>query len=99
MSQSKRRGTFEERKAQAIQREADRLQAVQDAKDLRHEQELQAWRTMVWWQVEMTEERYNRWAKRKHKRDMDMAVMAGTLASAFGTFTYRRNHGGIGGMR
>lgn len=84
MSQSKRRGTFEERKAQAIQREADRLQAIQDAKDLRHAQELQAWRTMVWWQIEMTEERYNRFVKRRHR--------VATLASAFGTFLYHPNH-------
>lgn len=93
MSQAKRRGTYEERVQQAILRKAHEEAIIQNQKFDRARQELQAWKTMVWWQIEMTKERYDRFVRRKHKSTMT----ALTLASAFGTFMYHpRSRAGFG---
>lgn len=101
MSQARRRGTFEERKAQAIEREALRQQAERDARhqraleaaakrEQREQEEVKAIQTMVWWQFEMSHERYELFQKRKHKRDMANAQMAGMFASLLYQPPFRR---------
>jgi hypothetical protein len=77
MGQAKRRGSFEERKAQAIQKEQDRLGAIEAKRQLKYEQEIQAYKTMVWWQIDLSEIRYERIMKAKHKSQMGWASLMG----------------------
>ena len=109
MSQARKRGSYEQRVAQAIEKKEtlarlERERVHQHALDVEakrqaaYELELHCWKLMIWWQVEMSAERYEQYLHRKHKRDMANAQMLGTLASAFGTFMYHPRHrgGGIG---
>jgi hypothetical protein len=77
MSQAKRRGTYEQRVAQAQERERLRLQTIDEARRLRYLEEVRAWDTMVWWQIEMTE-------RREYIRRKRMTEMQVTLAGIFG---------------
>lgn len=90
MGQASRRGTFEQRKALAIQREQERLDAIEEKRRLRYQQECQAYDTMVWWQLEMSERRH--YQIRKRRTDTQMA-----LASLFG-MAYGAGWGGIGAI-
>jgi hypothetical protein len=90
LGQASRRGSFEQRKALAIQREQERLDAIEEKRRLRYRQECAAHDTMVWWQIEMSERRYDHIARRKTKDQM-------MLAQLFG-MAYGAGWGGLGAM-
>ena len=90
MGQASRRGTFEQRKALALEREQERLDAIEEKRRLRYRQECDAYATMVWWQIEMSEQRHGRIASRRTKNQM-------MLAQLFG-MAYGAGWGGIGAM-
>jgi hypothetical protein len=90
MGQAKKRGTFEERKALAIQREEDRLNAIEAARSLRYQQEVEAYKLMVWWQVDMSEQRHRNIMRRRWQGQRDAAAL---LSIAYG------GRGGLGSMR
>lgn len=75
--QARRRGTFEERKSQSIQQRQARLDAFEVQKQLRWEQEVAAYRTMVWWQLEMSVDRYRRATGRRYHTQ---SILAAALA-------------------
>lgn len=77
MGQASRRGSFEDRQAQAIERKRQLNLAIQMERQKRIEQEALAWNTMVWWQIEMTEARYRRIKKRELDMNMTMATLLG----------------------
>jgi len=79
LGQASRRGTFEQRKAAALQREQDRLDAIEAARRLRYQQECNAHSVMVWWQIEMSEERHARIMRAKLKSQMEWASLMGMI--------------------
>lgn len=86
MGQASRRGNLETRIQQSKVNKAHEEALIENARLDRAMQELQGWKTMVWWQLEMSIDRYERIQRAKHKRDMAMAQVMGTL---FGTFMYQ----------
>jgi hypothetical protein len=79
MGESRRRGTFEQRKALAIQREQDRLDAIEADRLLRYRQECEAYNVMVWWQIDMSEARHSRIIRAKRKSQMAWVRLMGML--------------------
>ncbi len=90
VGQASRRGTFEQRKSAAIQLEQERLAAIEEKRRLRYQQDQQAYDTMVWWQIEMSERRYYQRMKRRTNTQM-------ALASLFG-MAYDGGWGGFGAI-
>jgi hypothetical protein len=92
MGQAARRGSLEVRKRLSIQKEVDRLNTIEAHKQMLFQREIDAYKIMVWWQIDLSEERYHRIMKRKYKRDRDLAQLAGLLYSTFdyqyGAFDY-----------
>lgn len=88
MGQASRRGTYEERVAQSKLNTLHEAALREDKVRTREKQEVQAIETMVWWQFEMTYERYELHQKRFHKRSMVMAQTLGMLYGGFGALTY-----------
>jgi hypothetical protein len=82
MGQASRRGDLATRVQQAL----DRKQAIRNLADenrmLRLKQEIDAWETMTWWQVDMTERRYERIQKKKLDSNMAMATLLGIFGSS-----------------
>jgi hypothetical protein len=83
MGQAKRRGSFEERKAHAVHVEQLKTLSRTKARQLRYHQESEAFRLMVWWQFEMSAERYDRIKKSEMEYQMAMAQTLGVLAWSF----------------
>jgi len=77
MSQARRRGTFEERKAQAIQREQLRLAVIEATRRERYQQECKAYDIMVWWQHDMSKQRCDRIVNRRTTTQMQLAQIFG----------------------
>ncbi|BET58110.1 MULTISPECIES: hypothetical protein [Geobacter] len=90
MGEASKRGTFEQRKEQAIQRKQAEQDTIRAKLELRKQQEEQAWKIMVWWQIELSERRY--YQIRKRRTDTQMA-----LASLLG-MAYGGRWGGIGAI-
>jgi hypothetical protein len=90
LGQASRRGTFEQRKALAIQLEQARVAAIEEKRQLRYQQECQAYNTMVWWQIDMTEQRQHRITRKRTKDQMMLAQLFGIACGA--------GWGGIGAM-
>jgi len=91
MGQASRRGTFEQRKSLAIQREQERLEAIESTRRIRYQQECAAYDTMVWWQIDITEQRHERIVRKRTQSQMMMAQLFG--------MAYGAGWGGIGGIR
>lgn len=79
MGQAKRKGTLEQRILQAKQKEQLRLSEIKALKALRERQEIQAYETMVWWQLELSEEWYLRRLKSEHRFRAAAALWLGGL--------------------
>jgi hypothetical protein len=79
MGQASKRGTFEQRKALAIQREQKRLALIEENRQLRYQQECKAYDTMTWWQIEMSERRYDNITRRRSRSLMQLATVFGML--------------------
>ncbi len=77
MGQASRRGNFEHRRDIAIQREQERLNAIEEKRRLRFRQECAAYDTMVWWQIEMSEQRHNRIIQKRTNTQMMLAQLFG----------------------
>lgn len=90
MGQASRRGTFDQRKALALEREQERLAAIEAKRRLRYQQECDAYDTMVWWQIDMSERRHDAIRNRKTRSQP-------ALAQLFG-MAYGAGWGGIGAM-
>lgn len=84
MGAAKRRGTPEQRMAQAQQALQKIKDDIEAARRLRVDQELQAYRTMVWWQIDMSERRYARIQRAKHQSQMGLASLMGMLYGGMG---------------
>lgn len=67
MGQASRHGTYEERVAQAQQRERLKRAAEIRVQLERAQQERLAWETMVWWQREMTMQRIKGFLARQNR--------------------------------
>lgn len=76
--------TLEDRIQFAQRREWERLKAIKDREDLIAEQEILAWKTMVWWQIEMTTERYELLERIKYRRRAKTAVIGAVMAAGIG---------------
>lgn len=79
MGQARRRGTFEQRKALAIQRKQERLKAIENAKQLRYLQECEAYSVMTEDQIILSEDRHARIIKAKMKSQLDWATLYGMI--------------------
>lgn len=90
MGQASKRGTFEQRREQAILRKQAEQDAIRAKWELRKQQEEQAWKTMVWWQIEMSERRYYAIRKRKTDTRMMLSQLLGMV--------YGGGRGGIGAI-
>lgn len=87
MGQASRRGSLEQRVLQAQIAKAHEEALKENKRIDRALQELQGWKTMTWWQLEMSIELYERVQKRKHKNDMAMAQIFGILyGGVYGRF-------------
>jgi len=79
LGQASKRGSFKQRKALAIQREQDRLATIEEKRQLRHQQECDAYSIMVWWQIDMSEDRHARIIRAKQKSQMEWASLMGMI--------------------
>lgn len=77
MGEAARRGNRDARVAQAIQRRQAEEDAQAEAKKLRQRQEMQAYATMVWWQLDMSEERHRRIIRRRLQVQETFATIMG----------------------
>lgn len=80
--------TLDDRIQFAHQRAEEETARIKALAVLMAEQEIQAWKIMVWWQIEMTIERdelYQKfWQKKRMKQAMFASVLAGTIYSGLG---------------
>jgi ribosomal protein S13 len=79
--------TLDDRIANAKQRAADETARIQNLISERATQELQGIKTMVWWQIDMTIERYERIERYRAKRHMKTAKLM-SLMSMFGVYSF-----------
>jgi hypothetical protein len=90
--------TLEIRIANAQKQAADATATILARQKLIQEQEVLALQIMVWWQFEMSAERYELVQRYWHKRRMKTAaihsVLAGTLYAGMGAVYDRRRNGG-----
>lgn len=77
MGEAKRRGTYIQRQAQAIQRQWEEELAAQERRKLRFLQEQQAYSIMTGWQIKMSEERHITRIRRLLKIKTTLAAFAG----------------------
>lgn len=79
MGQAKRRGTREQRVEQVLQWQRE-VEAAREARlEARRMQERQVYETMVWWQIELSEERHRRYIRAMQKRQEVWAALMGTI--------------------
>lgn len=77
MGQANRRGAFEQRKAHATQQRDGVMLEVEMSRRLRYHQECAAYDTMVWWQIEMSEQRNDHITMKRTGMQMKMAQLLG----------------------
>ena len=82
MGQASRRGTFEERKAQAIERQQKMADILEFEKQKRFEQECLAEDLMVWWQRDMSRERYLK-SREDYMHLMEFFTIVGTMGGRY----------------
>jgi hypothetical protein len=86
--------TLDDRIEFALKRKQEEQIRISELAAVRACQEILAIKTMVWWQMDMTVERMERFARARHKRFMKTAaihaVLAGTLYSGIGAIRHDR---------
>lgn len=90
MGAANRRGPPEVRLAQARQLEQERLDLIEAKKQRRRDEEVLANMTMVWWQLEMSEERERLILKRRSEAQLGLVSLLG--------MAYGGGWGGFGGL-
>ena len=90
MGQAKRRGSIEQRIAQAVQRVEDIKAAAEAQRRLRQAEEDRAWDMMSEEEYDLTVERVNARRRRKHNSNMAMASLLGMCYGGFGAIDPRR---------
>lgn len=84
--------TLEDRIKYALEHKAAEQKRIQELAEQRAMEEVQAWKTMVWWQLELTLERIELVERILSRRRMKAAalhsLLAGTLYNAMGEFIY-----------
>jgi hypothetical protein len=87
MGQASRRGSFEQRKTLAIEREQERIAAIEAKRHLQYQQECAAYDMMSEAQIEMSHLRFNHIVRRKTKNQMRLAQLLGVACgSGWGGF-------------
>jgi len=82
---ARRKGkTLDDRIKFAISRKEAEQKRLQELAEQRACEELQAIKTMVWWQIDLTIERMEYLEKRRMKSAMLSSVLAGTIYSTLG---------------
>jgi hypothetical protein len=89
MGKAERRkgATLELRIANARQQVADATVAIQARQNLILEQEVLAVSAMVWWQLDMSIERYEMFERAAHRRNMKVVELT-ALMSMFGVYSF-----------
>jgi hypothetical protein len=79
VGQASKRGTFEQRKANALQREQDWLAEIELDRQLVYQRHVDAYKQMVWWQRDMSEERHAVIMRAKMRSHLAWAGLMGMI--------------------